>query len=130
MVSTVSPKASATPWKPMPRDGNAAASTALPQPPSTSQNVPRNSAAMRRDIENGVMPVPPLARYEPATPIASVVRADDRADRPAARVHRAVRAVEAFPPGPSGAGDVRSRLSDQALGPSGPMPAGGKGDAS
>src|SRR5690348_9783449 len=44
MVSTVKPKASATPTKPMPRLGKAAASTALPQPPSTSQNVPMNSA--------------------------------------------------------------------------------------
>src|SRR2546423_4136439 len=42
-VSTVSPNASDTPAKPMPRFGNAAASTALPQPPRTSQNVPRNS---------------------------------------------------------------------------------------
>jgi hypothetical protein len=31
-------------------------------------------ADARRGIENGVMPVPPLARYEPATPVASVVR--------------------------------------------------------
>jgi hypothetical protein len=30
---------------PMPKRGNAAASTALPQPPSTSQKVPMNSAA-------------------------------------------------------------------------------------
>ena len=44
MVSTVSPKASATPAKPMPSCGNAAASTALPQPPKVSQKVPRNSA--------------------------------------------------------------------------------------
>jgi hypothetical protein len=29
----------------MPTSGNAAASTALPQPPNTSQNVPRSSAA-------------------------------------------------------------------------------------
>src|SRR5579883_3521215 len=45
-VSTVSPNASATPTKPMPSCGKAAASTALPQPPRTSQNVPRNSAAI------------------------------------------------------------------------------------
>src|SRR6185503_5118173 len=31
----------------MPTCGNAAASTALPQPPSTSQNVPMNSASRR-----------------------------------------------------------------------------------
>ena len=47
-VSTVSPKASATPANPMPiwtpLDRNFAASTALPQPPKTSQKVPRNSA--------------------------------------------------------------------------------------
>src|SRR5690348_8425438 len=47
IVSTVKPKASATPTKPMPRFGNAAASTALPQPPITSQNVPKNSAPKR-----------------------------------------------------------------------------------
>ena len=53
IVSTVSPKASATPSSPIPTCGNAAASTALPQPPNTSQNVPRNSAAARlvSDIE-------------------------------------------------------------------------------
>ena len=45
IVTTVSPNAKATPNKPMPTCGNAAASTALPQPPSTSQNVPINSAA-------------------------------------------------------------------------------------
>src|SRR4051794_4385118 len=44
MVSTVSPKASETPSNPMPTCGKAAASTAAPQPPSTSQAVPRNSA--------------------------------------------------------------------------------------
>ena len=44
MESTVSPKASETPAKPMPRSGYAAASTALPQPPSTSQKVPIASA--------------------------------------------------------------------------------------
>src|SRR5215475_15477246 len=43
MVSTVSPKANETPRSPIPRAGNAAASTALPQPPRTSQKVPRNS---------------------------------------------------------------------------------------
>src|SRR5689334_1523864 len=44
IVRTVKPKASDTPRKPMPKPGNAAASTALPQPPKTSQNVPMNSA--------------------------------------------------------------------------------------
>src|SRR5437867_1580825 len=45
MVSTVRPKASATPCRPIPTLGKAAARTALPHPPSTSQAVPRNSAA-------------------------------------------------------------------------------------
>jgi hypothetical protein len=44
MVNTVSPKAKATPANPIPRPGKAAAKTALPQPPKTSQNVPMNSA--------------------------------------------------------------------------------------
>src|SRR5882672_12067725 len=44
IVSTVSPNASETPSSPMPTFGNAAASTALPQPPRTSQKVPTNSA--------------------------------------------------------------------------------------
>jgi hypothetical protein len=44
IVRTVNPKASETPSKPMPRLGNAAANTALPHPPRTSQNVPKNSA--------------------------------------------------------------------------------------
>src|SRR5690348_18347250 len=43
-VSTVNPNASETPVNPMPTSGNVAASTALPQPPRTSQNVPMNSA--------------------------------------------------------------------------------------
>src|SRR6185436_8248227 len=43
-VSTVKPNASETPVNPMPTSGKAAASTALPQPPRTSQNVPMNSA--------------------------------------------------------------------------------------
>src|SRR5690606_15902337 len=44
MVTTVRPKASATPSSPIPTSGKAAARTALPQPPKTSQNVPMNSA--------------------------------------------------------------------------------------
>src|SRR5262245_48654450 len=50
MVSTVKPKASATPCNPIPTLGNAADRTALPQPPKTSQKVPMNSAARRRGI--------------------------------------------------------------------------------
>src|SRR6202789_4357397 len=45
MVTTVRPKASETPSRPIPTWGKAAARTALPHPPSTSQNVPMNSAA-------------------------------------------------------------------------------------
>ena len=44
IVRTVRPKASDTPSSPIPTSGNAAARTALPQPPRTSQNVPINSA--------------------------------------------------------------------------------------
>src|ERR1039458_4418042 len=44
MVRTVRPNARATPAKPIPRPGKAAASTALPHPPKTSQKVPINSA--------------------------------------------------------------------------------------
>ena len=44
MVRTVRPNARATPTKPIPRPGKAAASTALPHPPKTSQKVPINSA--------------------------------------------------------------------------------------
>src|SRR5580704_16272050 len=53
MVSTVSPNARATPAKPIPRPGKAAASTALPHPPKTSQKVPINSAndLLDRDIQ-------------------------------------------------------------------------------
>src|ERR1700733_8842038 len=51
MVITVKPNASATPTKPIPRPGNAAASTALPQPPKTNQNVPKNSAVARFPID-------------------------------------------------------------------------------
>src|SRR5215467_1904142 len=48
MVSTVRPKASDTPTKPMPSWGKAAASTAAPQPPRTSHAVPMNSATSLR----------------------------------------------------------------------------------
>ena len=44
IVSTVRPNASATPSRPMVILGNAAAKTALPHPPRTSQKVPTNSA--------------------------------------------------------------------------------------
>src|SRR5579863_8345179 len=44
MVRTVRPNARATPAKPIPSPGKAAASTALPHPPKTSQKVPMNSA--------------------------------------------------------------------------------------
>src|SRR6188768_4053845 len=44
IVRTVRPNASDTPSSPIPTSGKAAASTALPQPPRTSQKVPMNSA--------------------------------------------------------------------------------------
>src|SRR5688572_7231023 len=44
MVRTERPKAKDTPSNPIPTCGKAAASTALPHPPSTSQRVPKNSA--------------------------------------------------------------------------------------
>jgi hypothetical protein len=47
VVRTDSPKAKDTPKNPIPRLGNAAASTAAPQPPKVSQNVPKNSAVVR-----------------------------------------------------------------------------------
>lgn len=50
MVSTVKPNASDTPANPIPSSGNLAANMALPHPPNTSQNVPRNSAASFRFI--------------------------------------------------------------------------------
>ncbi len=55
MVSTVRPKAIATPRKPTPSPvsvsplTNIAANTAVPQPPNTSQKVPRNSAPKALD---------------------------------------------------------------------------------
>src|SRR5262245_48608234 len=67
MVSTVRPKASETPRRPMPTSGNAAASTALPQPANVSQNVPMASAAhLRISIE----PLPGLIRQEDRLPVA------------------------------------------------------------
>src|SRR3954454_3415516 len=50
MVMTVRPKASETPRRPIPTPGKAAARTALPHPPKTSQKVPMNSAAQRFEI--------------------------------------------------------------------------------
>ena len=54
----------------MPTSGKAAASTALPQPPSTSQNVPMNSAKQRFDIGIAisllVLPPPPPYAAPPA----------------------------------------------------------------
>src|SRR5215510_11791411 len=51
IVSTDKPNAKETPSRPMPTAGKAAASTALPQPPITSQSVPRNSAVSRCESE-------------------------------------------------------------------------------
>jgi hypothetical protein len=60
MVRTVKPKANATPTKAIPRcvppgsggpaGSKEAARTALPQPPKTSQKVPKNSARARFEI--------------------------------------------------------------------------------
>ncbi len=47
IVRTASPKARATPSRPTPTPGKPAASTAVPQPASTSQNVPIASAPRR-----------------------------------------------------------------------------------
>src|SRR5690606_38833920 len=47
MVNSVRPKAKATPAKPMPNSGYAAAKIALPHPPNTSQKVPNSSAVQR-----------------------------------------------------------------------------------
>ena len=47
IVTTVRPKAMATPRIPMPRFGKAAEITALPHPPNTNHSVPMNSAAIR-----------------------------------------------------------------------------------
>jgi hypothetical protein len=44
MVRTVRPKARATPKIPIPLSGIPAAKIALPQPPTTTQNVTKNSA--------------------------------------------------------------------------------------
>ena len=51
IVSTVSPNARATPKRPIPTFGNAAAITALPHPPKTSQKVPTNSTLARLPID-------------------------------------------------------------------------------
>jgi hypothetical protein len=57
-VSTVKPNAKATPRNPIPVSGNFAAKTAAPQPPNTSQNVPKNSAATRRDMSFSITVLP------------------------------------------------------------------------
>jgi hypothetical protein len=50
IVSNVRPNANATPRRPTPTLGKPAEITAVPHPPKTSQNVPINSAANRRDM--------------------------------------------------------------------------------
>jgi hypothetical protein len=50
IVNTAKQNANNTPTRPMPTSRNVAASTALPQPPRTNQNVPMNSAASFFDI--------------------------------------------------------------------------------
>ena len=44
IVSNDKPKAKETPTNPIPKSGYPAAKMALPQPPNTSQKVPKNSA--------------------------------------------------------------------------------------
>src|ERR1700761_4842475 len=71
MVSTVRPKARATPTKPMPKAGKAAASTAEPHPPKTSQAVPMNSAASLRVMTHPPFCYPwvePYARHKAESP--------------------------------------------------------------
>src|SRR6201996_7522157 len=71
MVSTVRPKARATPTKPMPKAGKAAASTAEPHPPKTSQAVPMNSAASLRVMTHPPFCYPwvePYARHKTESP--------------------------------------------------------------
>src|SRR4051812_38174558 len=78
MVRTVSPKASATPSRPMPTCGKPAASTALPHPPNTSQNVPKASAASLLPIlqaserPEGIIAPQSVYRDEPAVPFRSL----------------------------------------------------------
>src|SRR5580692_7997922 len=72
MVRTVSPKANATPAKPMLTAGNPAASTAAPHPPKTSQNVPKNSANARllmgmRSLLFGCICEDPLNDWKPTS---------------------------------------------------------------
>src|SRR5665213_74985 len=64
MVNTVRPNANATPRKPMPKPGKPAARTAAPQPPKVSQNVPKNSATMRRDMSLSMIPLPPATHHK------------------------------------------------------------------
>ncbi len=65
IVSTVKPNASATPANPIPRPGKAAASTAAPQPPNTSQNVPMNSAKdlFESDMQLSSLPTTAMLPY-------------------------------------------------------------------
>src|ERR1700752_2493351 len=62
----------------MPNCGNSAASTALPQPPNTSQKVPRHSAIARLDR----FMIPPLREYCFETLSASNMRVRDTDERP------------------------------------------------
>src|SRR5690349_5345175 len=57
ITSTLRPKANATPSRPMPTVGKAAARTAAPQPVNTRAKVPTNSAPSRRPVV-GVLAVP------------------------------------------------------------------------
>ena len=61
IVTTVKPNARDTPRKPIPNWGKAPASTALPQPPKTGQNVPINSAHAL--FESDIWNLPELLCY-------------------------------------------------------------------
>src|ERR1700733_9343458 len=74
MVSTVKPNANATPRKPIPNAGNAAASTALPQPPKVSQKVPKNSAPARRVMYMLVSPLRKPAPHQSLSRLSSAGR--------------------------------------------------------
>src|SRR6478735_9167101 len=68
MVTTVRPKASETPTRPMPTFGNPAAMTALPQPPKVSQKVPIASAAyffMLMRFSSTLCPAASLGHWRP-----------------------------------------------------------------
>src|SRR5437773_1604205 len=75
----------------MPTTGTAAASTALPQPPKTSQKVPMNSAAMRllSDTRSSFCPGRSRRRRSPTAQRGAARRAEY--SRTAPKMHQAPR---------------------------------------